>query len=247
MRNLKLVLTYDGSRYRGWQRLNDTDNTIQSKLETTLSRILSEPVELVASGRTDAGVHALGQVANFHCENTMACRDILAELRKYLPADIGVLSCEEASPRFHARYNARRKTYLYRVWNSPEPCVFIRRQVYRLEAPLDIRAMEDAAQHFLGTHDFRAFCTGKGSGKSTVRTIDTLTITRKGHEVDIRIRADGFLYNMVRIITGTLLEVGMTDHTLTAGDIPGIFEAQSRSEAGYTVPAQGLTLVEVEY
>ncbi len=247
MRNLKLVLTYDGSRYKGWQRLKDTQGTIQGKLETTLSRILGEAVGLIASGRTDAGVHALGQVANFHCKSTLACQDILTELRKYLPADIGVLSCEEAAPRFHARYNARRKTYLYRVWNSPEPCVFIRGQVYRLETPLDVEAMQDAAQHFLGTHDFRAFCTGKGSGKSTVRTIHDLTITRQGHEVQLRITADGFLYNMVRIITGTLLEVGMADHSLTAQDIPGILKTQTRSEAGYTVPAQGLTLMEVEY
>jgi len=247
LRNLKLLLTYDGSRYRGWQRLKGTDNTIQGKLETALTRILDEPVELIASGRTDAGVHALGQVANFHCQSSMDCREILSELRRYLPGDIGVLSCEEASARFHARYNARRKTYLYRVWNSSAPCVFIRGQVYRLETPLNIDAMKEAAAHFLGTHDFRAFCTGKGSGKSTVRTIDALTVTRQGQEVQIRIRADGFLYNMVRIITGTLLEVGMADHPLTAGDIPGILETQTRSYAGYTVPAQGLTLVEVEY
>lgn len=247
MRNLKLVLTYDGSRYRGWQRLKNADNTIQGKLETTLTRILGEPIELIASGRTDAGVHAMGQVANFHCANPMACREILAELRRYLPADIGVLSCDEASPRFHARYNARRKTYLYRVWNSPEPCVFLRNQVYRLESALDIPAMKDAALHLLGTHDFRAFCTGAGSGKSTVRTIEALTITRQGHEVRFQITADGFLYNMVRIIVGTLLEVGMANHDLTVCDIPRVLGTQIRSEAGYTVPAQGLTLMEVEY
>ena len=247
MRNLKLIITYDGTRYRGWQKLSSTDNTIQGKLETTLSRILSEPVEVIGSGRTDAGVHALGQVANFHCTAPMPCQQILTQLRTYLPGDIGIVSCEEAPPRFHARYNAKEKTYLYRIWNSAAPCVFIRNQVYRFEAPLDLEIMRSSAVHFLGQHDFRAFCSNKKSNKSTVRTIYALDIAKDGPEIRIRIRGDGFLHNMVRIIVGTLLEAGMKNRGLTPDDIPGIFEKENRALAGYTVPPQGLTLEEVTY
>ena len=124
MRNLKLILAYDGSRYQGWQRLPGVENTIQGKLERTISRILEEPVEVSGSGRTDAGAHAIGQCASFHCQSTLPCSEILSQLRMHLPEDIGVLSCEEAPPRFHAWLNATAKTYEYRVWNSPEPCVF---------------------------------------------------------------------------------------------------------------------------
>ena len=129
MRNLRLDICYDGTRYRGWQRLPGKDDTIQGKLETALSRILGEPIEISGSGRTDAGVHAKGQVANFHCENTMPVMEILENLRKYLPEDIGIYSCKEVSPRFHARLNAKEKTYCYRIWNSSMPCVFERRFV----------------------------------------------------------------------------------------------------------------------
>ena len=127
MRNLRLDLCYDGTRYRGWQRIPGTDNTIQGKLEQTLSRILDEPVEVSGSGRTDAGVHAQGQVASFHCESSMPADQILEQVRRYLPEDIGIYSCKEASARFHARLNAKQKTYRYRIWNSREPCVFRRR------------------------------------------------------------------------------------------------------------------------
>ena len=127
MRNLRLDICYDGTRYRGWQRLSGADNTIQGKLETALSRILGEPIEISGSGRTDAGVHARGQVANFHCESDMPATQILEELRRYLPEDIGIYSCKDCSPRFHSRLNAKEKTYCYRVWNSENPCVFDRR------------------------------------------------------------------------------------------------------------------------
>lgn len=245
MRNLKLILTYDGTRYRGWQRLADSDNTIQGKLERTLSRLLEEPIELIGSGRTDAGTHALGQVANFHCNSPMSCQEILSKLRMYLPDDIGIRSCEEASPRFHARYNAKSKTYLYRIWNSDAPCVFQRGQVYRFEASLDLERMREAASLFLGTHDFRAFCSNKNSKKSTLRTLYSLEITRQDNEIHFVLNGDGFLYNMVRILVGTLLEVGMGKTEV--GEIPAMLESRSRAAAGYTVPAHGLYLVEVAY
>ena len=245
MRNLKLILTYDGTRYKGWQRLSGEENTIQGKLEAALSRILGEPVEISGSGRTDAGAHALGQVASFHCESGMSCPALLEALRKYLPEDIGVLSCEEAAPRFHARLNATGKTSLYRVWNSPEPCVFDRRYVYRMEEPLDLPAMERAASMVLGTHDFLSFCSNKHFKKSSVRTIYSLTIRREGPEVRFTVAGDGFLYNMVRILVGTLLEVGTGRRD--PEEIPRILAARNREAAGYTVPAAGLFLTEVTY
>lgn len=244
MRNLRLELCYDGSRYRGWQRLPGVDDTIQGKLEQTLSRILGEEISVSGSGRTDAGAHALGQVANFHCNSEMPCGELLAALRQYLPEDIGVLSCTEAPERFHARLNAKSKTYCYRVWNSEEPCVFQRRYVYCRPGPFSIPAMEQAAAYFLGTHDFSAFCANKKMKKSTVRRIDALKIEQCGPELRFTVTGNGFLYNMVRIMVGTLLEVGAGERP--ADSIPALFGGE-RSQAGYLVPAQGLCLMEVQY
>ena len=244
MRNIRLQICYDGSRYKGWQRLTGVENTIQGKLEQTLSRILGERIELSGSGRTDAGAHALGQVANFHCENEMPCGEILSSLRQYLPEDIGIESCQEASPRFHARLNCKNKTYRYRIWNSEKPCVFQRRFVYVMPDALDLEAMQRGAQYFLGEHDFSAFCANKNMKKTTVRTIEVLEIRRDGEELVFTVTGDGFLYNMVRIMVGTLLEVGL--HKREADSIPALF-GEKREKAGYTVPAQGLCLMEVTY
>ena len=244
MRNIRLQISYDGTRYRGWQRLPGAENTIQGKLERVLSRILGEEIEISGSGRTDAGAHARGQVANFHCESTMSCDEILSQLRRYLPEDIGIESCQEAAPLFHARLNCKTKTYCYRLWNSTKPCIFQRRYVYVVEEELDIPAMEQAAQLLLGEHDFSAFCAKRNSKKSTVRRIDSLTIERQGEELVFSVTGNGFLYNMVRIMVGTLIEVGL--HKRTADSIPALFGAR-RVEAGYLVPAQGLCLMEVTY
>lgn len=245
MRNWKLILSYDGSRYRGWQRLPGADHTIQGKLEDVLERILGEPVQVVGSGRTDAGAHAMGQVANFHCHSPMTGPEILSQLRKHLPEDIGILSCEEVDIRFHARLNAQAKTYVYRVWNSALPCVFQRKYVYSMSAPLDLAAMERAASALTGTHDFRSFCSNRRFQKSTVRTIYSLTLAREGHELLFTVRGNGFLYNMVRILVGTLLEVGM--HQRSPETMSDLIALGNRSVAGYTVPAKGLCLREVEY
>ena len=244
MRNLRLELCYDGTRYRGWQRLAGENNTVQGKLETTLSRILGEEVEISGSGRTDAGAHAAGQVANFHCENQMPCDQILMQLRRYLPEDIGIYSCEDVQPRFHARLNAKRKTYRYRVWNSELPCVFQRRFVYVDSRPLDLDGMRQAGQFFLGEHDFSACCANKKMKKSTVRRIEQVEIRRIGEEIQFAFTGNGFLYNMVRIMVGTLLEVGRGERC--ADSIPGLYGAK-REEAGALVPACGLCLMEVEY
>lgn len=244
MRNLRLDLCYEGTRYRGWQRLPNCDNTIQGKLEKTLSRILAEEIEITGSGRTDAGVHAQGQVANFHCSSDMPADEILAQLRRYLPNDIGIYSLKEASPRFHARLNARSKTYRYRLWVGDAPCIFERNYVAVASAQLDLVAMQKACELLLGTHDFSAFCANKHFKKSTVRTLFSLEIQTVGPEVVFTVKGNGFLHNMVRILVGTLVEVG--SGTRAPDSIVDLFGAE-RALAGPCMPAQGLCLMEVEY
>ena len=244
MRNLRIDICYDGTRYRGWQRLANTDNTIQAKIEQTLSRILNEPIELSASGRTDAGTHAKRQVANFHCNSTMTCDEILLNLRRYLPEDIGIYSCKNVSERFHSRLNAKTKTYVYRVWNSDEPCVFDRKYVHVDSRNVDLLTIQNSAQYFLGEHDFSAFCSNKSKNKSTVRFIHSLTITRVGSELVFTITGNGFLHHMVRIIVGTLLEIGRGERM--GESIPSLFGGK-REDAGEMVPACGLCLMEVTY
>lgn len=245
MRNIRLDICYDGSRYRGWQRLPGKDDTIQGKIETALTRILGEPIEISGSGRTDAGVHARGQVANFHCESNMPAQEILSLLRRYLPEDIGIYSCRDCSPRFHARLNAREKTYLYRIHNSDSPCVFQRKYVTVMPERLDMDAMQAAAQMFCGEHDFSAFCGNPKFKKSTVRFVRSVQITRDDDgEIQIKITGNGFIHNQVRIMVGTLVEVGRGARRVES--IPTLFGGK-RSEAGFLAPAQGLCLLEVEY
>ena len=241
----KLTLCYDGSRYKGWQRQGKTADTIQEKLETALSRLLTQPVELAASGRTDAGVHARMQVCSFLAETRQRPEDLLRELRGVLPEDIGALALEEAPARFHARLNCREKTYLYRVWNSEAPNVFTRRFQYVFPESLDFAAMERAAGLLCGEHDFLSFSSLKPGGRSTVRTLKSISICREGDELQLFFTGDGFLYNMVRILTGTLLEVGTGRRN--AEEMPALLAARDRAQAGFTAPAKGLTLWEVRY
>jgi tRNA pseudouridine38-40 synthase len=244
MRNIRLDICYDGSRYRGWQRLPGKDDTIQAKLENALTRILGENIEISGSGRTDAGVHAQGQVANFHCNSNMPCDQILRELRKFLPEDIGIHSVKECAERFHARLNAREKTYLYRIWNSDAPCVFQRKFVTQIPEQLDLAAMTRAARYLEGEHDFSAFCGNPKFKKSTVRFIRSVRVYGMGGEVHLEFTGNGFIQNQVRIMVGTLLEVGLGHRD--PDSIPGLFGAK-RSEAGFLAPAQGLCLQEVFY
>ena len=244
MRNLRLDICYDGTRYRGWQRLPGVDATIQGKIEQCLSRILGEPIEISGSGRTDAGVHARGQVANFHTESTMPAEEILENLRRYLPEDIGIYSCRDVSPRFHARLNAREKTYRYRIWNSAKPCVFERRYAAVMPEDMDAAAMEQAAAFLEGEHDFSAFCGNPKFKKTTVRYIRAIDIRRQGDEIQLSFTGNGFLHNMVRILVGTLIEVGRGERNPRS--IPELFGGK-RSDAGFLAPAQGLCLMEVMY
>mgnify|MGYP002579524534 FL=1 len=245
MYNYKLTIQYDGTRYRGWQVQGNTDQTIQGKVEGVLSRLTGQPVELHGSGRTDAGVHALGQVANVKLPRPFDPSELLRELNRYLPADIGVIAVEPAPERFHARLNAHSKTYRYRIWNSEIPNVLERSYLYPLPEPLDVAAMEQAAADLVGTHDFRSFCGLKRFKKSTVRTITDIIITQHSSEVRLEFTGNGFLMRMVRILAGTLVEVGLGQRAADA--MPAVLAAQDRAAAGPALPAQGLALVRVEY
>ena len=245
MYNYKLTIQSDGTRYRGWQVQGNTDLTIQGKLEGVLSRLTGQLVEVHGSGRTDAGVHALGQVANVKLPHPVEPSELLGELNRYLPADIGVIAAEPAPERFHARLNARSKTYRYRIWNSAIPNVLERSYLYVLPEPLDVAAMERAAADLVGTHDFRSFCGLKRFKKSTVRTITDISITQDGAEVRLEFTGNGFLMRMVRILAGTLVEVGLGQRE--ADSMPAVLAAQDRAAAGPALPAQGLALVRVEY
>lgn len=245
MKYYKLVLSYEGTRYRGWQRQGNTAGSIQEKLETLLSRMLEQQVELAASGRTDAGVHARMQVCSFRAETECSAEEILRELRRYLPEDIGAVSLEEADPRFHARLSCREKTYLYRIWNSEMPNVFSRRFQLRVPEKLDPDAMRSAAELLCGEHDFAAFCSLKNAKRSTVRELRSIEIRREGEELQLFFTGDGFLYNMVRILTGTLLEVGQGIRSPES--VAEALLTKDRAQAGPTAPAQGLCLWEVRY
>ena len=246
----RLTVQYDGTRYLGWQKLGapgseEFGRTIQGKLENILAKMTGEPVEVSGSGRTDAGVHARGQVASFRSSFAASPAEYLAYLSRYLPEDIAVTAVEEAPERFHARLNAKAKTYRYTIRNSAVPDPFRQRFEYRYEGALDAAAMREAAQLFCGTHDFRAFCSSRRTKKSTVRTLYSLDVETDGSRIDLVFRGNGFLYNMVRILTGTLIEVGRGERR--PEDIPALFEAGVRASAGFTAPAKGLTLESVEY
>ena len=245
MRNFKILVQYDGTRYKGWQVQKSTDMTIQGKLQSVLSELAGHPVEVIGSGRTDAGVHALGQVANFHIREDLSKDEIFEYLNRYLPMDIAVTNITEVDERFHARYNAIEKTYVYRIHTSKIPNVFERKYVYTYLEKLDIDAMQRAAEQMIGTHDFAAFCSNKKMKKSTVRTVTKIEIEEKEHELVISYTGDGFLQNMIRIMTGTLIEVG--NGTKEALCVSEIINSKDRQQAGYTVPPEGLMLKQVVY
>ena len=245
IQNFKMTVAYEGTRYSGWQKQGNTANTIQGKLEHALSAMFGCPIEVQGSGRTDAGVHAVGQVASFRADTKAVPEDICRYLRRYLPQDIGVLSVERADERFHARLSAKRKTYRYRIWNSETPNVFERRFLYVCPEPLDAEAMRACIPYFLGEHDFRAFCSNPDLKKSSVRTVEAMTLEQLGPELRLTVTGNGFLYNMVRILAGTLMAVGMGQRK--PEEMPDILAACDRAAAGPTAPAKGLMLVGMEY
>lgn len=244
MHNYKMTVQYDGTRYSGWQRQGNTASTIQYRLEQCLSRLLGEEIEISGSGRTDAGVHALGQVANFRSGAYLDCPQFLIQLNESLPEDITVVDLRLASDRFRARLDAKEKTYRYTINNSVFTDVFRRKYEYQLTAPLDIKAMEDTAGLLLGTHDFKGFSTGR-TKKSTVRQLKSIEIIQDGSKLYLDFTGNGFLYNMVRILTGTLIEAGL--HQRTPESVLDVFETLDRPQAGFTAPPQGLCLIKVTY
>lgn len=245
MINYKMVIAYDGSRYNGWQKQGNTKDTIQGKLEKVLEKLEGREVEVIGAGRTDAGVHALGQVANVKLESKINGETLLQYLNQYLPEDIAVLSVKEVPMRFHSRLNATEKTYLYRIYRSEIPNPFIRKYTVTITEELDIEKMRMAAELLIGEHDFKSFCSLKKSKKSTIRTLYSITIEEIEEEIRISVRGNGFLYHMVRIIVGTLLEVGTGKKK--PEEIEQILEKRERQAAGKTAPAHGLFLKEVKY
>lgn len=236
-----LTVSYDGTRYRGWQRLPNA-LTIQGTIEEILSELFGQPIEIDGSGRTDAGVHAKMQVASFTAPERP---NLLAELRKRLPADIGAVSLCYAPDRFHARLSATEKTYTYHIHFGDTPDIFMRKYRVAVSQTLDVGKMRIAAQKLCGTHDFIAFCSNKHYKKSSVRTLKQIEITQNGDNLAIAMTADGFLYNMARILVGTLLEIGLNTRPIES--IDEIFASKRRENAGETAPAKGLCLTEVRY
>ncbi len=223
MYNYKITVAYDGTRYKGWQSQRSTDATIQAKLEGVLKRTFGYPIEVVGSGRTDAGVHAKGQIANFHLYEAVDEDELMGIFNTYLPEDIAVCALEEAPERFHSRFMASEKTYRYRIHTSNVP----------------------EASYLIGTKDFTSFCGNSHMKKSAVRTIYDIRFEKLPEEIRIDFRGNGFLQHMVRIMTGTLIEVGQGKKK--AEDMPGILAAKNRALAGFTAPPQGLMLMQVKY
>lgn len=244
MANYKMTVSYDGTKYNGWQRQGNTSNTIQEKIENVLSLMCKKSIEVFSSGRTDAGVHALSQTVNFKCETDMSEKEIKDYLNHYLPEDILIKDISVADDRFHSRLNAKNKTYEYRLAYE-KPDVFIRKYVYYTGIRPDVELMRRAALKLIGTNDFIGFSSLSKSKKSTVRTINSIEITDNDGIISIVINGNGFLYNMVRIISGTLYEIGIGK--LDINVIDRVFEENKRQLSGITLPARGLRLVEVNF
>ena len=245
MRNIKLIVQYDGSRYKGWQRLGDTDMTVQGKIESVLSKINNEDIEIIGSGRTDIGVHGLGQVANFKTNSDISIEDLKKYLYKYLPEDIVISHIEEVDDRFHSRYNCVSKIYLYKIWNSEYHNLFLRKYTTHIKENLDIDLMKRASEYLIGEHDFTSFASSKSKKKSNVREIYSIDIENENESIEIYIHGNGFLYNMVRIMMGALIDVGLK--RITPEDVKIMLEARDRTKASDTAPAKGLYLFKVNY
>lgn len=244
MRNIKLVLEYDGTAYCGFQRQNGLP-TIQAELERAVAVITKSPANVIGAGRTDAGVHARGQVVNFRTSARMPAEKFVPALNSVLPADIRVLSAEEVPWEFHARYDACGKTYEYTIDTRPVPSVFLRNYAYHVPLALDLAAMRRGCGHIVGRHDFRSFAAACGGAKTFTREVKRCALEAEEGLVRITVEADGFLYNMVRIIVGTLILVGTGK--LAPDDVARIRDAHDRRLAGPTAPAKGLCLVRVDY
>lgn len=244
-KNYKLKISYDGSRYFGWEHQSDRE-TIQGKIETVLARMVDKDmVDVIGAGRTDAGVHARAMIANVHLDTQMSPEEIRDYANRYLPDDIAILEVREAADRFHARYKAVGKTYQYTCFDGPVKPVFDRKYYTPLDQELDVEAMQEAAHFLEGKHDYKSFCGNSRMKKSTVRIVDTITVRRRKGYVYLTFHGTGFLQNMVRIMSGTLIEVGLGRKR--PEEVGEILEACDRKVAGPTAPAKGLCLLKVDY
>ena len=244
MRNIKLIIEYDGTNYGGWQKQKN-NKIIQETIEKAIKQLTQEEVELTGSSRTDAGVHAKGMVANFYTDSSIPGDRFREAINTKLPDDIGIILSEEVEEGFHARYNSKGKTYRYSIVNRYEKVCIGRQTSYQVKDKLDLKLMREACKYFIGKHDFKAFRTEGSSVKTTIRTISQLEIINNNNNLDIIITADGFLYNMVRIIVGTLVEVGKGK--IKPKDIDNIIKSKDRTKAGPCAPAKGLCLEKVYY
>lgn len=246
MRNIKLTVQYDGTNYQGWQKQKDREvETIQETLEKAISLLTKEEIKVQGSSRTDSGVHAKGFIANFKTETNIPASKYREAINAKLPDDIVIIESEEVEEGFNARYDAKGKTYSYTIINRDIHPVIGRQYMYHVKKPLDVEAMREACEHFIGTKDFISFRSSGSSTKTTIRTIKDLHIEKDDDIIKIYVTGDGFLYNMVRIIVGTLIMVGR--NSIKPEEVKDIIEAKDRTKAGSCVPAQGLTLEKVFY
>lgn len=244
MRNIKLVIEYDGKSFNGWQKQPNKLN-IQGEIEKAIGEITGEEIELIASGRTDAGVHSLGQVANFKTNSKIDIEKFPYAINSKLKKSIVIKSAEEVPERFHSRYSVHSKTYRYTINNSKFGTALYRDMEYHFPIKLDENKMQEAAKYFEGEHNFKAFKASGTSSKSSVRIIYKAVVKRQDDRVIIELTGNGFLYNMVRIIAGTLVDVGIGK--IEPEEIKNIIEEKDRKKAGKTLPARGLCLLEVQY
>ena len=252
MRNIKLTIEYDGTDFKGWQLQAEGNRTVQGELEKALHKIFKKKIRIYGSGRTDSGVHALGQVAHFRTSSTIPVDAICRALNVNLPHDVSVLKAEEAEKTFHAQFSARRKMYRYTILNRQEPCAIDRRFCMHVIRPLNTAAMRRAAHAIIGRHDFRSFVALDQAKRkknivqeSSIRTVYISSLRKRGDYLIFEIEANGFLYKMVRNLVGTLIAIGSAQPPFT--DMKAILNAKDRASAGPTAPPQGLCLVKVEY
>lgn len=245
MRNLKMILEYDGSRYKGWQKQPDNNLTLQGKIESALSKMEGEPIEVAGCERTDVGVHAENYMANFHTNCDLSIEAIMDYLNENLPDDLAVKSMVEASEKFNVEYNIKSITYVYKISDSELRNVFNRKYVYNSEMKLNLENMRTTAEYLVGTHDFQYLSTVSPNTKNTTRTINYLNIIEKDNMIEIEINADGFLWNMVRIIMGSLIEVGKGK--IDAMDVERLLTETTASAYIPMAKAKGLALRGVEY
>lgn len=244
MRNIKLTIEYDGRDFNGWQKQPNKLN-IQGTIEKAIQEITGEEIDLIASGRTDAGVHAWGQVANFKTNSNLPTYKFIVAINSKIKKSIVIKNAEEVDEKFHSRYNCKQKTYQYIINNAPVGSAIYRLLEYHIPQELDVEKMKKAIKAFEGEHDFTGFKSSGTSSKSSVRTIYCADIKKEQDKIYINLTGNGFLYNMVRIIAGTLVEVGMGK--IPVESIPNIINSKDRQQAGKTLPAHGLYLVKVEY